>query len=451
MSFDGLRIGMSGLSASQRALETAAHNVTNVNTDGYSRQRVDTSVARARNDHRNALGPGATGQGVVVNGVSRAQDELLETNLREQMAQLASWETRSEFLARAEQVLGPLDEGTSSALDSFWNAWEELATEPDSITARTAVLDAGGRLAANLNAAHDRLERLRSDSAVALSTTVDRINDLAEHIATLNDLVRDARASGDTPNDLLDQRALAVRELTELTGAAASLEDDGDVRVTIASMPIVDGGRTTAITATTVPPNATWPDGRTVAGTGRLGSLLEIATVGIDDLVARVDEITVELRDLVNATHATGYGLDGVTGRDFFIGTDAATFAVDPTLTADRIAAAETASPADGNHALTIGALRSEATSTGRTVGELVNALQGTLGLQASTATAQQRFSSTIVAELEAAYAGVVGVSTDEELADMLRYQRAYEAAARVLTVMDQMLDRLINGTGATR
>lgn len=451
MSFDGVRIGMSGLSASQRALETAAHNITNVNTDGYSRQRVDTSVARARTDHRNALGPGATGQGVVVNGVSRAQDQLFEANLRDQMAQRASWETRSEFLARAEQVLGPLDEGTSAALDAFWNAWEQLANEPDSMTARTAVLDAGDRVAANLNAANERLERLRSDTAIALSTTVDRVNDVAQHIATLNDLIRDARASGDTPNDLLDQRSLAARELTELTGASISDEADGDIRVTIGSMPIVDGNRATPITATQVPPNATWPDGRTVAATGRLGSLVELATVGVTDMMARVDEIAVELRDLVNTAHASGYGLDGVTGRGFFTGTDAATFAVDSTLTADRIAAGATAATTDGNNALVMGALRGEPTSTGRTVGALINTLQGTLGLQAATAAAQRRFSSTIVTELETAYADVVGVSTDEELADMLRYQRAYEAAARVITVMDQMLDRLINGTGATR
>ena len=114
MSFDGLRIGTSGLAAAQRAVETTAHNLANVNTDGYSRQRVDTSTAVARVDHRGLLGPGATGQGVIVNGITRASDELLATNLSDQMAARSAWAVRITsscvakvtWSARTRTVLG---------------------------------------------------------------------------------------------------------------------------------------------------------------------------------------------------------------------------------------------------------------------------------------------------------------------------------------------------------
>jgi flagellar hook-associated protein 1 FlgK len=452
MSFGGLRIGSSGLAAAQRALETAAHNVANANTEGYSRQRVQISTADPLLEHRGLLGPGATGQGVSIDAVERAANALVQGNYRQSAGQLASWETRADFFGRAEQILGPLDRGVSQHLSAFFNSWEALSQAPESMTSRDQVLDAGRQLAGSLNDAYARLTDLRADVGLDMVATTTRVNALATEVATLNGQIKAARVGGDVPNDLLDRRDLALGQLAELTGARVSIESDGDARVTLNNLPIVDGVRAEPLETSGVPPTVTWAaTGAPVALGGELGSLAELGGSTTDDLLARLDEIATDLRDVVNSAHQTGFGLDGVDGRDFFSGTGASDLMIDPTLTNQMLAASASGAAADGNHALAMGGLRSTVGGSGSTIGELVNGLQGVLGLEANHAESQRDLASVVVNDARRAIAEVSGVSTDEELTDMLQYQRAYEASARVITVLDEMLDRLINRTGSTR
>ncbi len=452
MSFGGLRIGASGLAAAQRALETAAHNVANANTVGYSRQRIETSTMEPLDAHRGLLGPGATGQGVAIEAITRATDALVTTNHRETAATLASWTTRASYYARAEQVLGPLDAGTSQALADFWNTWEALSQSPESTTGRDQVLDAGRRLALSLNDAHQRVTDLRAGLELDMASTVSDLNDRAVEVAELNRQIKSSRARGDVPNDLLDRRDLAVAELARLAGAQTLIEEDGDARVSIDNLPLVDGDRAGALEVTGPPPTIGWSATGDPAGvSGELGALVELAGTGTDALHADLDQIARELRDVVNGAHRGGFGLDGIDGRDFFAGGGAADLALDAALTSSTVAASASGAPADGNHALVMGGLRNAPGSSGSTVAELVNALQGTLGLEASHAANQRDLAAIVVDDSARLLAEVSGVSTDEELTEMLRYQRAYEASARVITVVDELLDRLINGTGVTR
>ena len=452
MSFAGLRIGSSGLAFAQRSLETAAHNVANANTIGYSRQRVESSPAVRLTANRDVVGPGAVGQGVDITAVTRATDTLLQANHRLTLSQQANWGTRANFFERAEQVLGPLEAGVSQDLVGFWNAWEDLSQSPESTTSRDQVLAVGTQLASQINLAASRVEDLRGDVALDMSATVERVNDLTAEVARLNEQILRVRVHGVTPNELLDQRNVVMAELTELTGATMTLENDGDVRVMVGNMPVVQGVKAETFEVTGTPPVVTWSaTGQTAGLTGELGALVELGGTVVDDMTARLDEIATELRDLVNTTHTAGFGLDGVSGRDFFTGTDASDLAVDPALTGSMIAASASGAPADGNHALEIGGLRSVAGPGGATIAELFEGMQGYLGLEAQQATTQRDLTELVVDDIERALAEVTGVSTDEELTDMLQYQRAYEAAARVITVIDEMLDRLINGTGATR
>lgn len=452
MSFGGLRIGTSGLAAAQRALETAAHNVANANTIGYSRQRVDTSTNDPLGHNRGILGPGATGQGVSIDAINRATDALVQSNFRQSTSQLASWGSRANFFARAEQVLGPLDDGVSQNLSQFWNSWEALSQSPESMTSRDLVLDAGRQLSQSLNDAHARVSDLRSEVGVDMAATVAMANDVAAEVATLNGLIKAARARGDTPNDLLDRRDLALGSLSELTGGQVSIEADGDARVTLNNLPVVDGTRSETLAVSGVPPVVVWATtGSPAALAGELGSLAELGGPTTDGLLARLDAIAIDLRDVVNAGHQSGFGLDGASGRDFFGGSGAADLSLDAGLTNATIAASASGAGPDGNHALVIGALRSAVGGSGSTVAELINGMQGHLGLEASHAGTQRDLAAVVVQDAARSIAEVSGVSTDEELTDMLRYQRAYEASARVITVLDQMLDRLINGTGATR
>lgn len=452
MSFAGFRIGSSGLAVAQRSLETAAHNVANANTIGYSRQRVETAPAARLVAHRGLLGPGSAGQGVDMVAVTRATDTLLQANHRQTLSQQATWGTRANFFARAEQVLGPLDSGLSQDLVAFWNSWEDLSQSPESTTSRDQVLAVGRQLATQLNLAARRVDGLRTDVGLDMAATVERVNDLTSEIARLNGQILRVRVHGTTPNELIDQRDVAMAELTQLTGATMTVEKDGDARVMVGTMPVVQGISAETFDTSGVPPVVVWASNGTPVGlTGELGALVELGGPVVDDISARLDLIATELRDLVNTTHTAGFGTDGLSGRDFFVGTDARDLAVDPALTTAMVAASAGGTAADGNHALVLGGLRSVPGPGGSTIAELFESIQGHLGLEAQQATTQRDLTELVVEDIERALAEIVGVSTDEELTDMLQYQRAYEAAARVITVIDEMLDRLINGTGATR
>ncbi len=452
MGFTGLTIGASGLVAAQRRLETAAHNIANANTDGYSRQRVEAVAAAPLVQHRGIFGPGAAGQGVSIEAVSRASDTLVAATHRESVAQAGSWTTRADFYAQAETILGPLGSGTTQAMSDFWNSWESLSQSPDSITSRNIVIDAASQVVNSINGAVQRVDGLLADLNNAQHATTTQVNDLAQSVALLNAQIKDASVGANAPNDLLDKRDVALAELARLTGASSHIEADGDARVTINGMALVDGAHSYAIESSGPPPALSWSvDGSPVAARGQLGSIFELATTGVATIMSQLDDIALQLTDLVNTTHAGGFDLDGAAGGDFFAATGARDLSLAAGINARTIAASASGEPTDGNHALVMGDLRTQGTSSGSTVDQLVNALQGHLGVEAATSARQAQFADVVVGGVEAKIADISGVSTDEELTDMLQYQRAFEAAARVITVMDSMLDKLINGTGTTR
>ncbi len=452
MSFGGLHIGRTGLAASQRALETAGHNIANANTPGYTRQRVELAANDAIHDHRGLLGPPSSGQGVGITSVTRSADALVETNFRQAVTGSGSWGTRADFFERAEQVLGPLDQGVSQNITTFWNTWEALSQAPESITSRNQVLNAANELVQSINDAHTRVLDVQEDLAFDMRATVDRVNQLAEEIAGLNGQIAAASTGGSSPNDLLDRRAEALREISELTGAQISTNSHGHTRVALDNLPLVDGVVSDSLSVAGTPETVVWDlTGDPVGMTGELGALVELSGPVTSDILADLDLIATELRDVVNTAHRTGFGLDGVDGRDFFTGVDASDLAIDPALTNTMLAASASGAAPDGNHALVMGALRTAIGGSASTVGDLVAALQGKLGLESNHARRQSELADVVVADVGRLAAETSGVSLDEEFTDMLKYQRAYQASARVITVMDQMLDKLINGTGITR
>ena len=297
----------------------------------------------------------------------------MSSNLRETSAQLAAWDKRADFYSRAEQVLGPLEGGTSQALTSFWNSWEALSQSPESMTSRDQVLGAGRSLVQSLNDAHGRVTGLRGDVALDMTATVTTVNDLASGVAHLNAQIKAARASGNTANDLLDRRDTAMVELSRLAGTQTTFDADGDARVTLQGLPLVDGDRADALVVSGSPAAVHWEaTGQAAAPGGELGSLVELSGPAAGDLLNRLDAIALELRDLVNATHRTGFGVDGVDGRDFFSGTGAVDISLSAGLTNTAVAASTTGAAADGNHALALGGLRSAPGSGGQTVAELL-------------------------------------------------------------------------------
>ena len=454
MSFGTLWVGVSGLTAAQRAMEVVANNVANVNTEGYSRQRVELVSGRPVPGVYGSRGDGMRGTGVTVADVVRAHSDLADTAFRSESSTQASWSAKSDIMARAEQVLGPMGGGAPKALADFFGSWEELSLHPDTPAARQAVLEAGASLAGSFNSAASDLDELKASASDQVRSTVDEVNRLAAQVAKLNAGIADATNGQQSPNDLLDQRDRLLDQLSSLTGATVRPGELGRVDVYIGSRALVRGETVEALQASNGDPTTvTWQlGGDTAAAGGKLGGLVEsIATV--TDLHSQLDTLANNFIDQVNKAHANGFDMTGPPGQPggpFFSGTGAGMMAVAITDPA-KVAAAGTANggPNDGNNALAMAGLRSATMPLGTaSAEETLNAYAGTLGTLAAQAHDQTAASGEVLDGLAKDRAQVSSVSTDEEMADMVRFQRAYEASARLMTTVDQMLDRLINSTG---
>ncbi len=446
MSFDGLHISRSGIAASQRALDVIGQNIANVGTPGHSRLRTD-QVSTERTGPSLTLGPGANGTGVNIVGVSRVRDAVLDSSLRSELANSGSAQVLADSLARIEASVGPLDGNLGDALTAFWNGWEELSLDPNSDTARTLVIDASERVAQSLRDAAGGLEDARTAGANAASTLLAGQVTALQAVADLNGQIAAQRAVGQTPNALLDQRDLHLDSLAKTLGATVHHLEDGTVNVSVGGYEVVRGTRMSTLSIAGTPASLQTGEGASLVPGGEIGAHLVGVRSVADQVGAELDTLALALRDAVNTQHAAGFTEAGAAGGDLFSATSAADFSLAVGVTIDSLAASASGAAGDGNHALEMAALRT-ADAGGGTIDEQARSLIGRVGSATADASARAEMNDTILGDLEAARSSVSGVNLDEELTMLLQYQRAYEASARVLTSVDEMLNVLINRTG---
>ncbi|MBS1253991.1 MAG: Flagellar hook-associated protein 1 [Anaerolineales bacterium] len=464
--FHGLAIGLSALQTQQRAMEVAGQNMANVDTPGYSRQRVELSPSAAQSTPTLEGFPQLpeTGAGVDLLTIRRVRSELLDRQVRNESATLHEGEAFRDGVTRVEGALQDLSgQGLGDALDAFWSGWRELAAAPQEAAARLGVIDRGRQLAQRFNSINDGLAGLQTSLDDQVAGVVGEVNDNATQAADLNRQIRLALVMNQQPNELLDRRDQLVREVVETTGAGVVENDDGTVTVSLGTRALVDGVDAYALTTNPDPGTGLrviqWSadsTDATISG-GELRGLLDVRDSVIPDQLTSLDELAVALRDEVNTVHTGGYDLGGTAGLDFFEGAGAADLAVNSTVAddPDLVAAAETdggggGAPGDGENALAMAdrADQSLAALSDNTIGGFYRQMVVELGLTIQGADEQVEGQGAVVTFLENQAESVAGVSLDEEAVHLIESQRAYQAAARVITSVDQMLDRLINNTG---
>lgn len=445
MSFGGLHIARSGVAASQRALDAIGHNIANVGTPGHSRVRAEQASIE-RSGPSLLIGPGATGAGVTVTGITRVRDIVLDATVRSELSNSANASSMAETLSRIERSLGPVDGGIASALSAFWNGWEELSLDPTSQASRANLLQLSTGVTSMIKRAAEGVARVGVDNRKAAEVDLEGTNELLENVAGLNQRIREQIAVGEAPNALLDQRDVYVDEIAKSIGATAHLLDNGTLNLSLGGVPLVTWDRTTPLTITGDPATVE-VDGTPVSVGGMIGAQLIESQAAVNQVLDDLNALVSSLSDTVNTAHTSGFDLAGDPGGTIFVGNSAFEFALDASFTTESFAAAERPGAADGNHALDMAALRNFDSGTG-TVGEQAQKLLAKTGRAVVSANNRAEIDGGILAELEAARSSISGVNLDEELTMLLQFQRAYEASARVLTSVDEMLDVLINRTG---
>jgi flagellar hook-associated protein 1 FlgK len=451
----GLNTALSALTASQLALDTAAHNTANASTEGYSRQRVnlvESAPFTYPAFNRSGL-PGQLGTGVTVATIERVRDSFLDLQIRSQLSLQGQWQTRSDELGKVESVFPePGGSGLGTALNSFWNAWQDLAADPTSSAARSALVGQAGTLAQQFSSAAGQLKSLVDGVDSQVNQQVSQVNTLASRIASLNSQIQQVTVSGDHANDLADQRDLFLDQLSKIVPVTTVPNADGTVTVLVAGTDLVEHGKARAMTTS---PDAnghsvpTWSSGGNVAlGPSQLGALVSVR----DTIAGFQDQLNTLAKGVADAVNNLQPAFsDGTKFFTYTPGAEASTIAVNPLAVASPgLVVAGAAGPGDGSIAGAIADLRNARNFAGgtQTASGFYASLIGTIGSDAQQANAMSTNEGLVVNQLTTRRESVSGVSLDEEATDMIRFQRAYQAAARVITIVDETLDTLINRTG---
>ena len=443
-SFAGIETALRALRARQLQMETATHNVANAETPGYHRQEVDLVASPPYPAPGfGYAGPGQIGTGVTVSGLRRVADSFLAHRLRLELAQQGASDVRQDTTARIETVFDELsDHGVSTLLGRFWNAWQEVANAPTDPGIRMNLVTQAQTFAESVQRTARQLQDLRRDLDEQVRIQVEQLNQLAGEVAGLNRQIAVSEGTGLRANDLRDRRDALLGELARLARVGIAELPNGNVRVVLAGVPLVEGEQVTPVSTQRNPTG--WLD---VVGPGGVVLQPSGGSLAVNDVHAGTNPPT-NVYDLV--TPGTP------VQRDFFVGTGAADLAVNPALLSNPslVAASRTANgPGDGSNALAVAALREDATAGGAPAGAPTidgeyQALVAAIGHAARSAKDAAESQDVLVEHLTRRDAELAGVSLDEEAARLVAYQRAYQAAARALTAFDEMLERLINGTG---
>ena len=327
-TFSGIELGKRSIMAHTDAITTAGHNISNANTEGYSRQRVQLKEFDPlyKPDLERAERAGMIGQGMDSQSINRVRDELLDQRITEQQHSESYWETRSKYYTMIEQIYNePDDVSIRSNMDKFWEGWQELSVHPESQAARQAVVTRGESLADSIKTKGEALMGVGNLINGDIEATVKQVNDYARQIAALNAEIVRSRGMGDNPNDLLDRRDLLVDKLSKIINITSDRRDSDEFMVHLDGHVLVQGGIARGFELETVVDNngydkLVWKDtgNDAVIKGGTLGALIELRDVDIRSEVQSLNTMTMNFSDLVNDIHRNGYGANNVTGLDFF-------------------------------------------------------------------------------------------------------------------------------------
>ena len=358
--------------------------------------------------------------------------------------------------------------GLGQAMTDFWDAWHDLANNPSAQPERTVVRERSMVLAETFNKMHADLQALQRELDVNIEGTVREINEISVQVAELNEKIAVAEIRGQNANDFRDTREQLLKDLSGLIDIQTFENSDGHVTVTLQSgKPLVENDRMWELSTE---PNGSgflnifWTDSdgnvsdvtSTIEG-GKLKGWLEVRDVSIPHYLNQLDELAGTIIDQVNTLHQSGYGLEdpvtGIasTGYAFFSGSSAADMAVDTEILNDtnKIAASATASgvPGDNSNAIAIAGLQQALVMSGNTATceDYYNAMVGVVGADVQEATLYFQHQTNVMNQLSNYRESISGVSVDEEMVNLIKFQHAYDAAAKLITTVDEMLITVLN------
>jgi flagellar hook-associated protein 1 FlgK len=463
-NFATLNTARTALSAQQRGLDVTGQNIANVNTEGYSRQRAELRAMGGSTVPAFHSTSSGIGQGVDADTVIRIRDAFLEGRAHQEYSTNARLTIENETLQLVGQaVREPGDTGIQSLLSKMWSGWGDVANQPQDLAARSQVLQRLETLTGGFHASQASLDAQWGQTRENLDVVVQDVNAAATSIAELNQAIKRATQGGLPANELGDRRDLLVMGLAEQVGATVRQSDFGVVDVIVGGITLVSGSTASALkvagsidpadTATSPPTDP--PRIVTAAGDygvqvgGQVSGQLSTLNAIIPAYRNKLDALAQQLATTLNAQHRQGFDLAGVDNRDLLGSSDggpvtAGTIAV-AIKRPEEVAASGVAGGAfDNDNADRITQLRLSTTGVDANYRQMIV----DLGIQGSVTERNLEIQAVVRTSVDNSREAVAGVNLDEEMTNMMSFQHAYSAAARLVTAVDEMLDQLINRTG---
>lgn len=463
----GFNSAVQGLLASQKSLYVTSHNISNTNTKGYTRQQALQEATLPQ------LFPniGYLGTGTQIYDIIRIRDSYVDFKYWNENAHLGEWSIKRETLLEIEKLFGePSNSSFRKYLDDFYTSLEKLSTNPSDISYREPVVETAIALTKHINETAARLLELREDTRFAIEAREKNINSIAEQIASLNRQIYSMELDGRKANDLRDKRELLVDELSKIVNVRVNESSDGKYTVSISGISIVDhfvANKVNMKEDTNGNIVFQWENGSQVKLiSGQLKGLLDLyngdgvnnAYRGIPYYQKRLNEFAKEFAEGFNIQHSQGFKLDSTeNGGDFFTFDEfnpAATITVAGDILNDlkNIAAAANSGGSAEDNGNLLALLEQRNTGDGfefnSSPDDYIKSIISNFSVDSTQAKRMNETQEVILQNIESKRNSISGVSLDEEMANMIRFQNTYVAAARMTTTMDEILEVTINRLG---
>jgi flagellar hook-associated protein 1 FlgK len=466
--FGTLNLAARSLQTQMMGVEVAGQNLANVNTAGYSRQRVDIQTSPAI-----TTSIGAEGTGANAVAIQQLVNSLLNSQIQNQSSVTGYWNAQQSALQAAQTNLGEFLNGTGSTdgtsatsaatssglsdqLNNLFSAFQSLATSPTSLTARQAVINQAQTLAATFNQIDGQLTTLGDALNTSVSNDVDAANKLLADIAHLNGQISYAEFNGGTANDLLDAREQDLENLSQLVNLQTSTGTGNAVNISIGGQTLISGNQVLDTLQTydagggkLLVQTATGGAPLTLTG-GSIQGTIDARDGALATTQASLNTLAATLITQVNAIHSGGYSLTGSTGANFFNGTGAGSITVNAALVENpNLIQTSGSATAGGDNAVALQlAQLANAKLSGlnnQTFSDAYSQTVAGLGNALQTANNQVSNQSIVTTMLQSQRSSISGVNIDEEMTNLMGFQRAYQASAQLVTTVDSMLQTVLN------
>ena len=448
-TYMGLQTALSGLEAAQAAIDTTGQNISNASTPGYSRQVVNLTERSQLTIPALSSVTGAGSQfgtGVDITSITRIRDQFLDSQYRDQNTTENGESTSSTLLSQVQAGLDePTSSGLSGQLDKFFTNWASLASSASSAGAQQGVIGQGQAVADTLNSLSGQLSTLEGQVTSQYNTLTDpstgAVANDANQIAQLNGQIAQAQSAGINANALEDQRDNVIDDLSQYSNVNVTTQSNGMVNVSFgnAASAAQNGtaDATPLVNGTSVDLTDNLTDSNLSGSGGTLGSLLGLydSTTGQGQIAtysSTLDTVANQLATTVNSA-ISGADAAGATASPFFTGTTAATIAVNPAVTASA-----TSPPYTGAEANAVANL------SGGTAQQSYNAFVTQVGSDVASAQNAQTTSQSLLTAISNQRQSISGVSLDEEMTNLIQYQQAYQASARVMSTINDTFSSLL-------